>query len=102
MARSDDVGNRVLRPPEEGDTGYYERQCDSYRHCDCGQFELRTAEQRGAETVDGGHHRVERIDDPPLLRDDARRISDGRAEEPQLDEQRNVHLHVTETDVERR
>ncbi len=63
---------------------------------------LGSAEQRRAEAVDRCHHRIGRVCQLPALRDDARWIGHGRAEEPELDEHRHRHLDVSEADVESR
>src|SRR5919199_6387355 len=63
---------------------------------------MRGAEQSGTKAVDDGHHRIQSKGNPPLLRDDGRGVGNGRAEEPELDEQRNRHLHITEANIERR
>ena len=101
-ASSDDVGNGVLRPPEERDAGERDRHRDRDRDQDGGQLQLRAAEQGGTKPVDGRHHRIHRVSDPPLLGNDARWVGDWCAKEPELDEQRYRELTAKDPQLESR
>ena len=59
------------------------------------------AEQRPAESFDDADHRVERVDRPPALGEQAARVGDRGGEQPDLHQERHHVAHVAVPDVER-
>ena len=55
---------------------------------------------RPAEAVDDTHHRIEQIEQPPLLRDDAAGEADRGDVVPELDDERDDIAKVAVLDVE--
>src|SRR3981189_3226862 len=92
---SDQVPKAPLRRGELADAEPKEED----RHCDADpesrQIELALAAQDApAEPVDDTDHRIERVEQPPILRHDARAESDRRDVEAELDQERNHETEV--------
>lgn len=89
----------LLHSPEIKRTGYQENQHNQHRDNHHPTRHSR-AEECPAETFDNAGHRVEAIQEPDRFRHERGRIHDRRGKEPELDDERDCVLEVTELYVQ--
>ena len=102
LVRSDQIGEAFFRLAETADAEPQKKSGNGDAQRETRQIELAlAAEDAPAEAVDDADHRIEGIEQPPLLRDDARAEADGRDIEPELHDERNDIAEIAVLDVER-
>src|SRR3984893_11265185 len=100
---SDQIGETFFHFPELADTKPEKKPGDTEAEHKTGPIDLAfAAKDTPAEAVNDPDHRIERIGEPPLVRDNPGAVSDRRDVEPELNDEWDDITEIPVFDVERR